>query len=271
MRFDKAMLIFRKDWIEVRRNWEVMGPIVILPLILAVGVPAMFILIPGAIGSGNVSGLGALLANLPDSIRAEVRGMTPTQSIFYLMLVYVFSPFFLMIPTMASSVISSDSFAGEKERRTIEGLLATPLTDGELLMGKILVSFVPSMLITTISWVAYTTVVDLGALSLFGRPILPTLNWFLLILGLAPTFSSATIGLTVMISARVKGFREAQQLDALLVIPLVGLIIGQVTGVLMLTPSIIIVIILILVILDYLIFQLALRVFAREKILQNLQ
>jgi ABC-type Na+ efflux pump permease subunit len=138
-------------------------------------------------------------------------------------------------------------------------------------MGKILVSFVPSMLITTISWVAYTTVVDLGALSLFGRPILPTLNWFLLILGLAPTFSSATIGLTVMISARVKGFREAQQLDALLVIPLVGLIIGQVTGVLMLTPSIIIVIILILVILDYLIFQLALRVFAREKILQNLQ
>ena len=69
-------------------------------------------------------------------------------------------PFFLLIPVMASSVIAFDSFPGEKERITIEALLATPLTDEELLFGKMLASFVPAMAVTILFIIAYTVVVD---------------------------------------------------------------------------------------------------------------
>ncbi len=96
------------------------------------------------------------------------------------MLAYLFLPFFLLIPAMASSVIASDSFAGEKERKTIEGLLATPLSDAELMLGKILVAFVPSMIVTLASFAAYTVIVDSLGFGLFGRLILPTINWVLL-------------------------------------------------------------------------------------------
>lgn len=74
-------------------------------------------------------------------------------------------------------MIATDSFAGEKERNTLEALLATPLTDSELLVGKILVSFVPGMGVTIIGFLLYTATVDLLTYSIFEAYILPTVSW----------------------------------------------------------------------------------------------
>jgi ABC-type Na+ efflux pump permease subunit len=122
-------------------------------------------------------------------VQQVLAGLTAGQAAFYVMLLYFFAPFFLIIPLMASSVISSDSFAGEKERKTIESLLETPLTDGELFLGKVLVAFVPSMLITIASFAIYTAVVDFYALQFLGFLILPNVTWILLIFGLAPAIA----------------------------------------------------------------------------------
>ncbi|MCL2477336.1 ABC transporter permease subunit [Candidatus Bathycorpusculum sp.] len=86
--------------------------------------------------------------------------MTQTQLMVYIMALYIFAPMFLIIPIMASSVLASDSFAGERERKTIEALLATPISDSELLLGKILVSFIPAMIVTIASFAAYTIILD---------------------------------------------------------------------------------------------------------------
>ena len=121
---------------------------------------------------------------------------------------------------MASSVIASDSFAGEKERKTIEALLATPLSDSELMLGKILVAFIPSMLVSIGAFFVYTIIVDVLTYSLFeGQLWLPNMLWLITMFGLAPVVALTSIGLTVLISARVKGFREAQQISAVLLIP----------------------------------------------------
>ena len=49
-------------------------------------------------------------------------------------------PFLLMVvgffPISISLVIALESFAGERERLSLEPLLATPLTDGQLYLGK---------------------------------------------------------------------------------------------------------------------------------------
>ena len=266
MRWNKVLLVFSKDWKEIRRNWEVLAPVIILPLIISIILPAAIAVIP----SDSSSDLDTLLTNLPDMVKAEMSGFNQVQATGYLLLVYVFAPIFLLIPAMASSVIASDSFAGEKERKTIEGLLATPITDIELLLGKLLVAFIPAMGATILSFMAYTIVIDTLAFSIFGKAIMPTLNWILVIFGLAPAISIMGIGLSVMISARVNGFREAQQISALLILPIISLLLAQVSGVLLLTPSVILLISFGFYFLDVIIILFSVKIFRREEILSRM-
>ncbi|MCX6648737.1 MAG: ABC transporter permease subunit [Candidatus Bathyarchaeota archaeon] len=268
MRVDRVLLVFRKDWLEVRRNWQIMAPILIVPLIFCLVLPSMILLIPE---SSSSNGLDRLITILPEGVRSEVVGFNDNQTLAYLMLTFIFMPFFLLIPAMASSVISSDSFAGEKERKTIEGLLATPLTDGELMVGKMLVAFVPSMIVTLVSFVVYTALVDFIGFPLFGRFVLPTINWILVIFLLAPAVSVAGIAVTVIVSARVKGFREAQQLSVLIIVPIMGLVVGQAFGILLLVPAVIIILFVVFVIIDVIILKIGLGMFEREEILSRIR
>lgn len=273
MRIQKATLVFWKDWREIRRNWQVILPIVVVPLMISLILPIILAVIPNiaTTQSGSLGGFQSLIENLPGSVQEQLAGMTEQQVMIYIMAVYFFAPFFLIIPLMASSVISSDSFAGEKERKTIEALLATPISDAELFLGKILVSFIPSIIITIISFAVYTTVFDILAYGTFnGMLLLPSLDWILLIFGLTPTLALASIGLTVMISARVKGFREAQQISAVLLIPVLALAFGQATGALIFGPIIILALIGLFGIIDLAVFRMGLKLFKREDILSKL-
>lgn len=273
MRIEKAVLVFKKDWVEVRRNWQVILPIVVVPLMISVFLPVVLTLIPSLAPEQEVSldGFQELMQNLPSHIQERLAGMTVSQVMIYVMAVYFFAPFFLLIPLMASSVIASDSFAGEKERKTIEALLATPISDGELFFGKMLVSFIPSMIVTVVSFAVYTIVFDVMAYDLFnGMLILPTIDWILLIFGLAPTVALASIGLTVMISGKVKGFREAQQISVVLIIPILAMVFGQVTGAIIFGPLVILALICVFLLIDFVVFRLGLKLFKREEILAKL-
>ena len=265
------MLVFRKDWLEIRRNWQVLMPILIVPLLFTVAIPAVVIMIPGFVNvpTSSTAFLQLMVENLPGNIQNQLLGMTEDQVMTYVMLLYFFAPFFLIIPVMASSVIASDSFAGEKERKTVEALLATPITDSELFMGKTLVSFIPSMMVTGASFILYMTTVDLLTYSKFGRLLLPNPEWIVLILGLAPTIALAGIGLTVMISARVKGFKEAQQISAVLVVPILAMLFAQASGAMIFGYLMMGALIAVFSLVDILLFKLGVRIFQREKILSQ--
>jgi len=273
MRIQKAMLVFSKDWREIRRNWQVILPIVVVPLMMSVILPMVLTIIPSiaATQEGSLRRPENLINSLPVRVQEHLAWMNEQQVMIYIMAIYFFAPFFLIIPLMASSVISSDSFAGEKERKTIEALLATPISDGELFLGKMLVSFIPSMIITMISFGVYTAVFDIMAYGIFnGMLLLPTIDWILLIFGLAPTVALASIGLTVMISAKVKGFREAQQISVILLIPVLALIFGQVTGAIILGPIVILALAGLFLVIDLVVFRVGVKLFRREEILSKL-
>jgi ABC-2 type transport system permease protein len=273
MRRRKVMLVFRKDWWEISRNWQVLLPILVVPVLFAVALPAALIAMPGLVNvpMTSTSQITELIVEkLPVAIQSQLSGLSETQVMVYVMVLYFLAPLFLIIPLMASSVISSDSFAGEKERRTIEALLATPITDGELFMGKVLVSFVPSMMVTVISFLLYTLTVDLLAYDMFGRLLLPNLGWMMLIFGLAPTIALASIGLTVMISLRVKGFREAQQISVVLIVPILMLLFAQASGALIFGPVVIGALTAAFAVVDLLLFRLGVRLFRRDEILSQI-
>ena len=195
-----------------------------------------------------------IISVLPESVQAKIMSLTPTQQSIYVMLVYFFAPFFLIIPVMSSSVIAADSFAGEKERNTLEALLATPLTDSEL--G-----------VTLFGFILYTVTTDLLTYQSFGMYLLPNMPWIAMILILAPAISLLGIGVTVVISSRVKGFREAQQLSALMVVPVLALLFGQAAGFLIMGSTIILVLSVVVLGLASLVFRFGLSLFQRENIL----
>ncbi len=270
MRLKKVMLVFRKDWLEISRNWQVILPIVILPFIFSVLLPILVSMVPGSTGT-SPENLEEITRNLPSQVKNKLVGMTNQQIMFYITTLYLFAPFFIIIPIMAPSAIASDSFAGEKERRTIEALLATPISDTEMFLGKTLVSFIPTMTVTIASFITYSAIVNLYSTTMFKwEPLLPNLTWLTMIFLLSPTVALASIGLTVMVSAKLKGVREAQQNSAVLLIPIIILVIIQASGAVFIGPSMITALTGIFATIDFLVIYLGVKMFKREEILSKL-
>jgi len=248
-----------------------MLPIVLVPIAFSTIFPFIIGSIQRlALNQVQTQGLETLIRNMPEQIRQELSQMTAQQVIFYVLSVYFYAPLFLMIPIMVSSVIASDSFAGEKERKTIEALLATPLLDSELFLGKVLVSLVPSMMATLGAFLVYSMTVNLVSIRMLsGNALLPNLVWVVLVFGFAPMMAAACIGLTVTVSAWVKGFREAQQISVLLVFPVVSLMFGQLLGLFVLEPRMVGALTGLFALLDLLIFYYGITTFNRETILSR--
>ena len=271
IRLQKVALVFKKDWLEIRRNWQVLLPLILVPIVFAVVLPGVAVMPTLSIpAQASSEGLLVVMKALPAHVRYEIVGMTGQQGIAYMMLLYLFAPVFLIIPIIVSGVIASDSFAGEKERKTIEALLATSLSDAEMLLGKILVAFVPAVTVTVGAFAIYSIVVDYMTFGLFGRFLLPNIVWLSLIFGLAPAVAFADIGLTVIVSARVRGVREAQQISALLLVPLFAVVLGQASGTLFFDPILITALTSLFIVLDTIILGASIWAFGRDRVLARL-
>lgn len=262
-------LVFKKDWLEISRNWQVLFPVIVVPVVFSMVLPLFMLNFPSQ--TGALGPLQGLFSNLPGTVKALFLSFDEKQTTFYMVAVYFFAPFFLIIPLIAASVIASDSFAGEKERRTIEALLATPVSDSEMFLGKMLVAFAAAMISTLGSFLVYVSVVDAISFHLFnGMLILPNLTWLLLIFLLAPAVSLASVGLTVTISARVKGFREAQQINAIVIVPILIAVFGEAWIAVILGPATMALLVVVFALADVFMFLLGVSMFRREEILANM-
>ena len=270
MKFKNAWLVFGKDWSEIRRSRQLIVPVIMMPLVMVVILPLVAIQIPVSMSAAANTELSSAILDLPFQISSLTAGMTNLQAFVYTMATVYFAPFTMLVPLIVASIISSDSFAGEKERKTIEALLATPISDSEMLFGKILASFIPTMVSTAMAFLAYAAITDYIDYPLFGHAILPNFMWMLIILGLAPTFAIAATGLTVIISVRVSGTREAQQLSGLLVIPIIGVMFLQTSGVMVLGTTSLLALIVVMCVVDYLIMRVGLRLFNRERLITKI-
>ena len=73
-----------------------------------------------------------------------------------------------------------------------------------------------------------------------------------------------------MVSAKVKDFREAQQISAILLIPVLALVFGQVTGAIIFGPLTVLALIGLSAVIDFAIFRIGAKLFKREEILLKL-
>lgn len=177
-----------------------------------------------------------------------------------------FLPLLVLTPVAGSMSVAAYSVIGEKQARTLEPLLATPMTTTELLLAKVIGSLLPALVLTIGCYAAYV----LGAL-LLGRPgvfwVLLTPRSLGVVFVLGPLAAMAALQLAVCVSSRVNDARSAQQIGALIILPIGGLLIAQLTGNLLLTPPIIAALAAALVVLNLLLLRVGISLFDRETIL----
>jgi ABC-type Na+ efflux pump permease subunit len=265
----RVRALMRKDWLELARNKQAVAPLVIIPLLFAVIIPtAIIVLGNNALLTSSINGLRGFLDNLPD--RVIPAGFSTAQTVVYGVIVYFMAPFFLIIPVMVASITASSSFVGEKERRTIEGLLYTPITDRELVLAKVLVSVIPSVLLTWASFLIYTVLVNALGAPLMGGLFFPTWTWAVIILAMVPLVAFLATCLIVAISGRSTSMQDAQGSAVLIILPVIALVVGQATGLLLFDISIALLASAILLMIDVAVFTVVVGRFQRERIVMRL-
>ncbi len=219
-----------KDLTAVKRSKAVVLPMLLVPLLL-------FVMLPGAVGLAaravtevNVDGF---LGRLPGNVAAPIRELPEREQLVVLVNGYLLAPLFLIVPLMVSVVLAADAFAGEKERKTIEGLLHLPISDRDLFLAKLLGAFIPAVVVSWVGFLCFALVTNTIAWPVMHRVFVPTRLWGVMILWVAPAVAALGLGVMVRVSARARTSQEANQLGGAVILPLIFIALGQATGLLL--------------------------------------
>ena len=220
--------IIKKDLRSITSNKRLFPVLLIVPLVLTVVLPLIFILAihftPDDMGD-----LQKMLDLLPSGRQLD----TMSRTLMSLILNSIIPIFFIITPIMAASVMAASSFVGEKEKRTLETLLYGPLSLKQIFTSKVLASFILSMVVSFASFLVMLVVVETAVILTTGSMLLPDISWLVTMLVVSPAVSLLAITLIVSGSAKAQTMEESQQRAVFLVLPLLLLIAGQFTGVIL--------------------------------------
>ena len=259
----KQLALIKKDIRSITSNKQVLRVILMVPLALTVVLPSIIVFVTVLVPE-STSDFQKLLNML--SVTAGEQDQE--QMILGLVLNKIMPAFFLMIPVMASSVMAASSFVGEKEKHTLETLLYSPLSLKQLFQSKILAGFSVGMMVSYISFAAMMLVLEIEMLFLTGNVMMPDISWLIIMLFIAPAISLVAITVTVRGSAKAQTIEEAQQRAVFLIFPILALIIGQFTGVILVNAGLLLGLGIILAVIDVLLMKGAARKFTYEKLLK---
>jgi ABC-2 type transport system permease protein len=174
---------------------------------------------------------------------------------------------FMLMPLTIPVTIAAYSIVGEKTTRTLEPVLATPVTTLELLGGKALAAALPAIGATWFSFGVFIagTYILVGSGSLLARLLEPM--WLLAIFGVGPLLAAAAVSVAVMVSSRANDPRVAEQLSMLVILPLLALFFGQIAGMILVNFSMVVWMALSMLVIDAALIAFATQLFQREAIL----
>jgi len=261
----KIKTIVRKEWAEVFKNRMVIFTVAFLPLLMT-AIPLGIIYGTRGISSTS-TGSGANSA-LPTGMTQSMcpNGLS-SQDCFQVFLVSEFMMLFMLVPVAIPVTIAAYSIVGEKTTRSLEPLLATPITTVELMVGKCLAAVIPAIIATygafgVFSIGSWIIVADKTLLS-----ALLDARWLVAIFIVGPLLAVMAVTFSLMVSSRVNDPRVAEQVSMVVILPVLAGFFGQVAGLFVLNAKIISIVALIMLVLDVLLLYLTTRVFQREQIL----
>lgn len=231
--------IVRKDLASVIRNRGVRIPLLITPVIILVFLPILLVGGGGILAGSGVVPTDAVGASPLDRItdptlqERYISEVPPAARWAVFVLEVFLAPLFLLVPLVVATVIAADSFAGERERGTLEALLHTPTRDRELILAKFLAAWLPAVTVAWVGFAVYSVLANLLAWRWVGRVFFPSPTWLVLAFWVAPAVSALGLGVMVIASSRVQTLQAAHQIGSLVVLPVILLLVAQISGVLL--------------------------------------
>jgi ABC-2 type transport system permease protein len=257
----KIATILQKEWMEVFRNRMVIFTVAFLPLVMtAIPLGVLYSMRDAAAAATNA---GSLPAQMSAMCPAGLAGSECLQ----MYMVNQFMMLFMLVPVIIPGNIAAYSVVGEKTTRSLEPLLATPITTAELLTGKCLAAVIPAVGAT---FAAYGIFI-LGAWMIVANKLLLAAlfdaRWLIAIFLVGPLLALLAVTFSLMVSSRVNDPRVAEQISMIVIIPVLGGFFGQVAGLFFLNQQLILAVAVIMILVDAVMLYLATRTFQRESIL----
>jgi ABC-2 type transport system permease protein len=229
--------LIAKEFLDLSRNRSVLAPVALVTLVSLV-IPFVVIVVVPAM-TGQPIGEDPALARIGAEIGLR-SGVAPDVAV-EAFLFQQFLMLFLLTPITGAMSLAAHAVVGEKQARTLEPLLATPVRTIELLVAKVLGALMPTLAISFVGIGIYF----LG-IALFADPgvfaAMATLRTWLLILFIGPVAALVSLQAAIVISSRVNDPRTAQQFGVLIILPLTAVFVAQFTGSLLITVPILVVI-----------------------------
>jgi ABC-type Na+ efflux pump permease subunit len=190
----RRLVVIRKEFREYRRNRFILVTMAALPIVL-------------------LAILAAETFHLPAQISENELRRPVGEALLFLQL----------IPVMLPTTIAAYAVMGEREQRTLETVLTTPVTDRELLGGKAIAAVVPAVVISWLLFGVYVGLAELVAPHVVVKQIW-TVDQAVAMLLLAPALAGFAIAVGILVALRSSDFRVAQQLAVLAAAPVIGFV-----------------------------------------------
>jgi ABC-2 type transport system permease protein len=256
---NRIQTILDKEWAEVFKNRLVIFTVALLP-ILFTAMPLIILHVTGTAGGGSSS------SDMPASFMATC-GNVSVSDCLQVYIMNEFLLFYMLMPVIIPITIAAYSIVGEKATRSLEPLLATPISTTELLTGKSLAATIPAIIATWASFFLFVVLArPLGASqAVVTYALRPT--WLLAVLVAGPLMAILSVNFALFVSSRVNDPRVAEQISAVLIVPLLLVLFGQIAGIVVLNVTTMLVFIVALVVIDVGMIYFGARLFQRETIL----
>lgn len=243
MRLWKSWIIASKDFKVFMKKKNILYSILVVPFLVSFLLPA-------------------LISYL------EHRGAKPISEAELTMLLPAFAFVYLILAGFIPTTIASYTIVGEKLEKSLERLLATPTTDGEILLGKGIAAFLPPIACVLGGATIFMVLMDLVTSGTLGYNFFPNLNAAILLFVMVPFAAIMSVEWNVIVSARVSDVRIAQQVGTVVILPFVGIYLaGELNLISLGTTNDLLIIAGILVVVDLLLLFVAKATFRREEIL----
>jgi ABC-2 type transport system permease protein len=257
----RIVTVVVKELKDVGRSRLILTTLIV-PIVLYVVVSLV------ALSAGHLPGVAGMTRGEMEALeRSLPRGSgVPSVEAFQLLLVDQILVLYMLAPLFIPLTIASYSIIGEKQLRTLEPLLATPIKTWELLAAKSVAAIVPGILVGWVSYAAFLILAAFIASPLVLRHALGAV-WLVSFGVLSPLFALLAVAMAVIASSRTNDPRAAQQLGAIIILPISALLSAQVFGFVRLDVSHALLLALGATLVDVALLWLAVRLFDRETIL----
>lgn len=207
-----------REFLDQRQN-KMLWPVYVLMPLIGAALPALLAAASATLLSGDAP-VKPEMQSMVNAVRMLARASgIDLEVAAATVLLRVSAGYFLLMPLAIVSIAGAYAIVGEKQQRTLEPVLATPLNTDDFLLAKLVAVSLPAVLM---SWIAAV----LGALASVvsfwwanGLLVWPDKFYWVAVIVLAPEIGAMTALVCLRVSARMQDPQAANQITAMILVP----------------------------------------------------